>query len=184
MFKIADLEFEIENAVLDGFISEEDGGIGWGIEIQAKERDVEDGRWRPKASAEILMYTGHGELENWGDLSGRQISWNEPLDTDGEPRALLCVFEHQPIYESCVRIEVGPKGALALDWAAKSDVLWKAPYTRGLDLRVQTELEFVGIWCGKMPEEACTKALSMYLTDADFAFRTVRAGTSLMVPNT
>ncbi len=183
MLKLADLDFEIESAILEAFVDVDDMVIRWGVEVQAKPGSGELSRWAPKAVSEQFFASGPGEMNHWMDLAGTRVAWADPSDSEGEYRGTLYVFEHAPVYSSQLTIGKGKADGLSLSWEGKSDVNWTPEYGAGLDFSIETDLRFIGIWFGRQPEKECAPLLSQFLDPGLFEFVKTEHGVSLFRPS-
>lgn len=182
MFKISDLDFSVESAVLDAFIDKEDMSLNWGLEIEAAQKIVDDQEWEPQATVEILCKTKPGELKQWSDIAGKEVNWKEAFDEDDEPYGILYVFEHEPIYKSKIKLLQNGNGGIRIDWNAKCDVRWGQKYGTNLDLDINTKLNFKGILFGRKSEPQCKDMLAEFFPVEDFVFTTNENGVSIMKP--
>lgn len=182
MLRIADLDFKTESVILDAYVDENNMTLKWGLEIKAKTGEGEYSRWAPKASIETFRETKSTDLNHWLDLAGTQVVWNEPYDSNGESYATLYVFEHEPIYNS--RIDISRNGnSLYLKWIGKSNVNWNSKYGHSLNINIEAELFFKGIWFGKKPEFQSRSLLSKFFNPNLFKFVQTEHGVSLFRPN-
>ena len=181
MFKIEDLYFDIESAILDAFIDEDDMTINWGVEIKAKSGEGKYSRWSPLARSETFLKNKPTQIGHWLDLAGTQVVWNEPYDSEDEPYAMFYVFEHEPIYESNILISRKGK-TLYIKWAGKSDVNWDSKYGKDLKFDIETEIVFKGILFGRESEVNSKSLLLTFFDPNLFEFVQDKHGVSIFRP--
>jgi hypothetical protein len=181
MLRIKDLDFKIESAILDAYVDKNNMKLKWGVEIKAMPGDGELAHWAPKVTAETFIENVPGQLTHWFDLAGTQIKWDEPYGSDDEPYALFYVFEHEPIHSSYIEINKN-NDSLYLYWNGKADVNWGPDYGQSLDLRIETELFFKGIWFGRESENNSLPILSKFFNPDLFQFVQTEHGVSLFRP--
>ena len=121
MLKIRDLVFEIDTAILDTFIDEEEMILNWGLEIRTINKGIDGYDWKPTVRSEIFLKTQPNDLKHWKEVQDQKISWQEAFDKEEEPYGMLYVFGHEPIYESSILLSQQKEttGNLSLQWDAK-----------------------------------------------------------------
>ncbi len=183
MFRVADIDFDVTESILDAYIDNRDGVIAWGVEISARTINPQFGRWIPCAKSEVLLRTGPEDLARWQDLAGKSVEWSEAEDEDGEPFGMLCIFEHDPIYEGRVRLDRGTPAGLSIRWQGKFDPYIDEKYAEGLPITIDVPLVFRGILFGREPEDEYWKALAPFFPRDQYRFTQTEHGVSLLVPS-
>ena len=182
MFKIEDIHFDIEYAILDAFVDDEDMTLNWGVEVAGVRKDVGGQSLKPKAQSEILFKTRPEELTHWTDIAGKEISWEEGLDEEEEPYGTLYLFEHEPVYDSTILLGKGlNKNEIRIEWKGKCDLHWTEKDNVGQSFEIAANLAFKGIWFGRDPEPKSLAVLENFFSKEDFEF-TVEDGASLFSP--
>ena len=183
MFTIGDLKFDIQAAVLDAFIDEDDYSVNWGLEITGRKRELFGGYWQPSAYSEVLFKTAPYEVQSWKEIAGRVISWDECYDEEQEGyHAALYTFEHEGIYDSRLEIIALLDGSLGVKWRAKCDVFWNEQYSGDLDLVIETPICFKGVLLGNRSQEEAHAMFAKAFDPRGFSFTTTDSGVSLFVP--
>lgn len=181
MFKISDIKFDIKDAILDAYIDSDKKLIKWGVEINTFATSNEFKRWRPSMKSEVFLSTKPDDMKSYLDLSGKSVRWHDREDEDGESFGELYVFEHEPLYESTIQL-TKIKDSLFFSLSSKCDVYWNEQYSCNLSLKIDTSLEFKGIWCGRKPENECRKLLEPYFSQDQFIYTKTKHGVSLLAP--
>jgi hypothetical protein len=181
MFRISDQSFRIRAATLEAFVDDEESLLKWGPEIHAFPGEGAFRRCHPKASAEVFAATAPGELKHWLDLAGREVRWPVAETADGEPQAILYVFEHEPIRQCHIQLAMGREG-LRLRWTGRAGVHWDGDYGADLALSVDCELTFKGVWCGRLSEAASRVTVGPFLDHSLLRFSRTEDGVSLLEP--
>lgn len=179
MFRIADIDFQNQNAYLDAYVDEQE--LVFGIHIQGSSKNNQFKDWKPHVESDALLRFKPGELKTWSDIAGRTIQWQDAHDSDQEPYAFLYVFEHEPIYQSKVMFE-NIHGEVFVKWNALCDVGFDEKYGVQLPLNIESSVSFAGILFGDKPEEQCKKLIEPYLQPHHFQFIKNKYNVSLLVP--
>ena len=180
MFKIEDIDLEINSAAIEAFINDDENIMEWGIEINAHSINRDDIKWKVKLSAESLLKTKENQLSTWKDIAGLDFHWTEGIEDENE-HALMYIFQHEPIYNSKGIFYLNDEGKVCIKWNGKCDIYWNTNYDKGLDFIIDTPVEFKGVWFGKEIEPICKKSLSAYITHDSFNYVTER-NVSLLKP--
>ena len=182
MFQIKDMNFDIEFAYLDAYIDEDEKIINFGLQIRGvKNNKIFDGN-NPHFSSEILLKIKKNKINKWQDIAGKIIEWKDSPEDEEEPHALFYVFEHEEVYNA--RIEFKKiNNRIMVDIEALCDVGWDKKYYDNLPLKIETEIDFFGIMCGKdTTEEECKKAIKPYLDISNLKYVQNKYGVSIMIP--
>ncbi len=182
MFRVADIDFDVTESILDAYIDDDEDVIVWGVEISARATNSQFARWKPSAKSEALFRTGPADLVRWQNLAGRSAEWGEAEDEKGEPFGILYIFEHDPIYEASVRIGRNSSASLSINWRGKFNPYIDEKYAEGLSITIDEPLVCRGIFCRREPEDACWKALAPFFPRDQFRFTQTEHGVSLLVP--
>ncbi|HWV15108.1 MAG TPA: hypothetical protein VN030_06720 [Cellvibrio sp.] len=179
MFNIDTIVLEIKSAVLEAYIH--DNAMEWGVDISAATAAGDNLQWKVKVNSESLFSTGINQLGYWQDIVGIQFSWEEPLNKDEDPHALMYLCQHEPVYASEGKLYLNEHQMVCIDWSGKCDIYWNDKYHTGLSFLIDTPVTFKGIWFGRDAESVCRKALSQYITKEIFIYSSER-NVSLMKP--
>lgn len=173
-FRIADLEFEVESAVLAARWMKDT--MGWSIAVRTIPKVVEGEEWRPSVSSDWLYGMEGKACDKWTDLFPRVLEWESGFNhKDDRIEAWFYVFECVEIKNA--RLEFGvPKGNwIPLRWTGRANVFFDEKYGENLDLEVQADCLFEGVEIGKLGEmismeEALRRARATFRTQ-DFEFK-------------
>jgi hypothetical protein len=166
VLRIADLDFDIASC-LEAYCHEEK--MQWDIEVEADSHP--DGKfhgYKPRLSLS-LFETPPGAFRHWKQLAPREVRWVEKHDTDVTPSGMLYIFEHTPIFECCARC-YNETDHMRIELDGKCDVYFDGDYDTGLDLHLDSTVDFRGVWFGRRPESACRDVISRFFNPSDFDF--------------
>lgn len=194
MFKIKDKLFDIQHAYLDAFINS-DHQLVFGLQIKAVGKDKVPGDQDENPSdlffpddelffnSEILLKINPNEIENWKDIAGRKIEWQNYPEDEQEPHALFYVYEHNAVYNA--KIEFKKSGEkIIVNIQALCDINAGEVFSDNLPLEVETEVDFYGILFGKgTTEEQCRTKIAPYLNGDTLQYARNKYGVSVMVPH-
>jgi len=181
MFRIADIEFIVEEAVLDAYIDDDEMVMVWGLEVSGAAVEKEFERWKPRAKIECIRSTNPGELGHWTELAGTSKKWAPKYNDDEQEIGLLYVFSHEPIYNSSIQLLADPKG-LAVKWTGVCDIHWNEKYGQGLEFLIDTPVDFLGIWCGREPLATCLPLIQQFFSAAQYQYTQTDDGVSIFLP--
>ncbi|QSW90056.1 hypothetical protein J0383_04365 [Flavobacterium endoglycinae] len=190
MFKIKDNFFEIKHAYLDAFIKEQNNQLIFGLQIKAISTDDYENvdtsnSFYPEDelffNAEIILKIKSGEIQNWTDISGKIVEWNDYPEDEEEPHALLYLHEHTQVYNSKIEFKnVNDKIVVIID--ALCDLYLNEAFSDHLPLKIETEVDFFGILCGKNSEQNSIKSVQPFLDMRNLKWVQNKYGVSVIVP--
>ena len=107
MFRVADHEYDVEDACFELFDRSEEGTICWGVKIIGKSRggSGDMSSWKPAILSDVLLETAPGQISHWYDIAGTTVAWDEPNE---DPQALFEVYETTAIYNCECRFVAVP----------------------------------------------------------------------------
>jgi hypothetical protein len=162
MFKIKDLELDvdIECAYLDAFVDNNE--LFFGLNIQTKERDdVFDG-YSVIFQSNGLVKFKPGEISQWQDIAGKTVEWEdfyeeddlEEDDDDEEeyeyefhPQAYVNIFKDGAVHH--VKIEfVKDGGSVVVKIKGRCVCYDDKGNSEDVPIQIETEVYFRGIMCG------------------------------------
>lgn len=194
MFKIKDKLFDIKHAYLDAFINS-DHQLVFGLQIKAVGKDkIPDNQDEDPVdlffpddelffNSEILLKINPNEIENWKDIAGRIIEWENYPEDEQEPHALFYVYEHYGVYNAKIELKKSEE-KIIVSIKAVCDMYAGEIFSDKLPLEVETEVDFYGILCGKgTTEEQCRTKIAPYLNGDTLQYALSKYGVSVMVPH-
>lgn len=171
IFRIKDLNFDITEAIFKGHIGET---LYWSISIDGKypEGLFRGEEWEPRAYSENLLPVAGNALNQWSDILGRSIKWDDNyVDQTGESIASLYLFEHMDIYGSeLVLGGFSGEDSFDITWNALCDISFDEVYGNGLELFIQTKVKFAGIEVPFQNEKESLALLRKHIPEGEFAF--------------
>lgn len=168
-FQIAKVRMEVGKAELFAFIDE--GTIDWGVEIESIYSVSGTPVHNPSLCSDGLFRTG--KLSTWRDLAPRRSFWVLPNDTDTVPAGMIYTTTHLPLYLSRARCFT-KQGKLRIFITGRIGLMTK--------VKVNTEISFKGVLCGRRSEEESIAELSSVLNSSEFEFSQDENGVSIMKP--
>jgi len=182
MFKIKDLEFDIEHAYLDAYVSDLDGEMVFGLQIKTKEKEDVFLGYSAHFETDMLLNIKPNEITKWQDIAGRKVEWEDYLEDEEEPDGFLYIFEHEAVYNAKIEIKnIDNRIYVKID--ALCDVYFDDDYSDNLPLKIETEIDFYGIPCGKnTSENDCINEIKPYLDVSNFRYVKNKYDVSLMIP--
>lgn len=181
MFEIKDVQLEIKSAILEAFIDDDNEVMDWGIEIIAASLDKDNIPWDVKLSSDSIFSTIKNQLVKWADVANLKFSWDESINDEDEARALMYVFQHEPVYKCEGEFYLNEANVMCIRWKGKCDIYWNEKYSTGLDFFIDCPVFFKGVWFGKEIDPVCAKLLSKYITKEKFVYA-IERNVSLMKP--
>ncbi|AJH14957.1 hypothetical protein [Myroides profundi] len=181
MFKIKNQEFEVKYAYLDAFMDSSIKQLVFGLQIKAEDTKGRLNRRGLYFNSELLLFINPNELNQWQDIAGYDIEWEDYQEEEGKPRALFYVYEHTGVYNAKVNFrKVDSK--IIVKMSATIDIYADEDFDEQLSLEVETEVQFFGILCGKRSAKECTELIGNYLNIDHLKYVQNQYNVSLLVP--
>lgn len=179
MLKIADYEFEVEDAYLDSYI--DDGpSLVWGFEV----RGIRDIKEEDQIPPSIRIYTH--ECDRFVTMAGSINSWQEIVGTkidlkaiyDDEAEVLVYIDEHVELTGGYFEVYREENGAIKLRINGKCN----SGFGNDLAVKIDVPVYFKGILSGRLQEEEALTAVSELLNREDFTYVQEENGASICAP--
>lgn len=175
MMKIKDRKFKIEKATFDAIIYES-GGIGWTFEIDTEEIYYDGTVWKPRLYGEGMDL----RIPDLSQVDNFKISVPDAYDYKTEKYFFaLYIFNHEDVYENQIQFKKIKKNIFNIIWQGKCDVNYTEDFSTGLNLELDTLIEFEDIAIEKIHDKE--KALEVFgkhydpkwysLTDSNYGIR-------------
>ena len=173
MFKVNDINYEIENSFMDGQLNdEEENVLIFGLEINAKEFDEYT---QPSISSETILKLKKHEIKYWHDISGKIIEWDKHTKNIWKPHLKLYNWYKKSlrgnfIYNSKTEFEkINDKIFVKINGLCDSK--WNGKEIQTLSLNIETEIEFKWIQVGPHEtEEKARNRLKPYIDTENFEY--------------
>jgi len=179
MFRIKDWYFDIEYSYLDAFIDEDNEFIIFGIKIKTKKND--NIGFEPKIDSEILLKIKPKIITKLQDISGINIEWEKfPKYGSKEPYMFLIIDEHEELFNTKIKfIKTDQKIIVKINAFCKMYI--NNEYKENLQIEIETEIDFIGIFCGNLKEEECINEIKPYMEINKY--NRTKLDVSIMIPN-
>ncbi|WP_313577673.1 hypothetical protein [Lacrimispora sp.] len=164
MFKLKDLVFHVESAVLTG--NYKDKGISekmehmqasfiWKIDIRMSEGSFMYTNKNAYEPARPHLYHDNGftlGVRSWKAIEGQVKEWTFPQNKKGEEAGKLYVFEHEKVNNGKIEFIKRMGNIFYVRWNGTADVFWNESYGRDVPFLFEGEVVFEGInaFCNKI----------------------------------
>ncbi|BDD12066.1 hypothetical protein FUAX_44980 (plasmid) [Fulvitalea axinellae] len=192
MFKVKDKSFDIKYAYLDAYVDEDELVIG--LQIKAIGTDeypkIDDAETEGLFfsdnellfNSEVLMRIKPNEINNWQDIVGKKVQWNDYPEDEEEPHAIFYVYEHEGIYNANIEFKKLDK-KIIVSIKATCDIYAGKEFSDNLPLEIETEVDFFGILCGKnITKKECENKIKPFLNLDSLKFIQNKYNVSIMTP--
>lgn len=179
MFTINERPFITEECILDAYFDEDELAIKWGLRIKAYSNNETLSKWKPMINIESLFSTKPKAIESLIDLAGRSLAWTEEVNEDGSLFGTIYLFEHYPI-SNCNINFYEKDGLLYIRIVAISHLKIDKHFSK---IIIDERLTFIGIWCGRKNEIACSQLVKIFFNDNHFTYTKTDHDVSLLKPH-